>query len=280
MLLYSSILTKFFGHNHVYVKLREIFVIKNMKFPVVFTLGSWQIPSHLVFELLAYTVAFRYLLMQQIKNDTIPFSQRSVVIIGGLSGAIVGTKILVVLQHIDIILLNQLNLLSLMFMGKTVVGGLIGGLIGVELTKKIVGIKRSTGDVFVYPLIIGTGIGRVGCFLTGLSDSTHGVATNLPWGVDFGDGIPRHPTQIYEIIFLIALMIFLKFRSRSTMKEGDLFKFYLVAYLAFRFIIDFLKPDFHYFWGLSAIQTACLITIIYYHRTLAQLVKVRLNYVS
>ncbi len=34
---------------------------------------------------------------------------------------------------------------------------------------------------------------------------TYGVATIPPWGVDFGDGIARHPTQVGEIAFLAAL---------------------------------------------------------------------------
>jgi prolipoprotein diacylglyceryltransferase len=56
----------------------------------------------------------------------------------------------------------------------------------------------------VFPLILDTCIGRVGCFLTGLADHTHGVATALPWAVGFGDGVGRHPTQLCESAFLLA----------------------------------------------------------------------------
>ncbi len=58
-------------------------------------------------------------------------------------------------------------------------------------------------------------IGRVGCFLTGLSDATCGVRTDLPWGVDYGDGVPRHPAQIYEILFLLALGTMLWIKARG-----------------------------------------------------------------
>ena len=112
-------------------------------------------------------------------------------------------------------------------------------------------------------------------FLTGLSDKTYGIATNLPWGIDFGDGIIRHPTQLYEIIFLIILAIFLRFRSRYNYQQGDLFQFYLISYLSFRFLIDFIKPDFHAFFGLSAIQTACLIAILYYRRTIPKMFRIK-----
>ncbi|HAG80467.1 MAG TPA: diacylglyceryl transferase [Cyanobacteria bacterium UBA12227] len=240
-----------------------------MNFPVYFWLGDWRIHPHVLFESLAYAIAFR-LVLRNSRKDTIPPTQRSSVIVGGMVGALLGAKGLVLLQHIDFILQNQQQFLLLLVQGKTIVGALLGGLIGVELTKKLLGIKRSTGDVFVYPLILGTAVGRIGCFLTGLSDRTYGIATTLPWGVDFGDGIYRHPTQIYEIIFLLVLIVFLQVRSRYQREEGDLFKFYLVAYLGFRFLIDFIKPDFHPILGISAIQIACLLGLSYYYRSIAK----------
>src|SRR5438552_9889397 len=58
--------------------------------------------------------------------------------------------------------------------GKTVVGALLGGLIGVELSKRALGVRASSGDAFALPLMIGIAIGRVGCFLAGLDDHTYG----------------------------------------------------------------------------------------------------------
>ncbi len=245
-----------------------------MIFPVYFYLGSLRIHPHILFESIAYTVALR-LLLRNVRKDIITPPQRTFIIVGGMLGAIVGTKALVLLQHIDLLGQNSQLFLLLLLQGKTVVGALLGAVIGVEITKKIIGVKHSTGDVFVYPLIIGTAIGRIGCFLTGLSDRTYGIATKLPWGVDFGDGILRHPTQLYEIIFLIILIIFIRLRSRYQYQEGDLFKFYLVCYLSFRFLIDFIKPDFHIFLGMSAIQIACLCCIVYYKSSIPEMFKLK-----
>ncbi|MCL1469413.1 prolipoprotein diacylglyceryl transferase [Argonema antarcticum] len=241
-----------------------------MSFPVYLWLGSWRIHPHILFESLAYAIAFR-LVLRNVRQDTISSPQRSSVIVGGMVGALVGAKVLVLLQHIDVVWQSWENFLLLLLQGKTVVGALLGGLIGVELTKKWIGVRRSTGDAFVYPLIVGTAVGRIGCFLTGLSDRTYGIATSLPWGVDFGDRIPRHPTQLYEVIFLLILMIFLFIRSRYSRQEGDLFKFYAIAYLGFRLSIDFIKPDFHPFLGLTAIQVACLLGLLYYSRSIPQM---------
>ncbi|AFZ15307.1 Prolipoprotein diacylglyceryl transferase [Crinalium epipsammum PCC 9333] len=243
-----------------------------MNFPVYLWVGSVRIHPHLLFESLAYAIAFRLVLLNS-KKDTIASTQRSSVIVGGMVGALIGAKALVMLQHINLAWQNWQQFLILLLQGKTVVGALLGGLIGVEVTKKLIGVHRSTGDAFVYPLIVGTAVGRIGCFLTGLSDKTYGVATTLPWGVNFGDGIYRHPTQLYEIIFLLSLMIFLRIRSRYARQEGDLFKFYMVAYLGFRFIVDFIKPEFRPIVGISAIQIACIIGILYYRRSITNLFK-------
>lgn len=241
-----------------------------MEFPVYFWLGTWRIHPHFLFESLAYAIAFRILLLNS-RKDIIAPTQRSSVIVGGMVGALIGAKALVLLQHIYLAWQNWQQLLLLLIQGKTVVGAMLGGLIGVELTKKMIGVHKSTGDVFVYPLIVGTMVGRIGCFLTGLSDRTYGVATTLPWGVDFGDGISRHPTQLYEIIFLLGLVIFLKIRSYYHCQSGDLFKFYMIAYLSFRLLVDFIKPNFYLLLGFSPIQLACIGGILYYYRSLPKM---------
>jgi prolipoprotein diacylglyceryltransferase len=234
-----------------------------MAFPYYIHIGALQIHPHIFFEAIAYTVTFQLLLFLSRKGDNIPFSQRTSVMVGGLIGAVLGAKILVVLNHPD--LWGSANdTLMLFLQGKTIVGALLGGLIGVEVTKKLVGITISTGDTFTYPMIAGIAIGRIGCFLTGLSDKTYGIATSLLWGVDFGDGILRHPTQIYEIIFLITLLAFIYLRSRYERESGDLFRFFMIGYLSFRLAVDFIKPDYHILLGMSAIQIVCVLALFYY----------------
>ncbi|MBW4443660.1 MAG: prolipoprotein diacylglyceryl transferase [Plectolyngbya sp. WJT66-NPBG17] len=245
-----------------------------MNFPVYLGVGAFKIHPHIFFEAIAYGVALR-LSLRNFRRDVIKPTQRSSIVVGGMVGALIGAKVLVMVQHIDLWWQQRELFLLMLLQGKTVVGALLGALIGVELVKKIIGVKQSTGDAFVYPLILGMAIGRIGCFLTGLRDRTYGVATNLPWGVDFGDGILRHPTQLYEIGFLLLLIVFLKVRSRYSMQPGDLFKFYMISYLSFRLLIDSIKPEFHPFLGLSAIQFACVLALIYYSRSISKLFRFR-----
>jgi len=150
--------------------------------------------------------------------------------------------------------------------GQSMVGGLLGGLAGVEAAKKIAGVRHSTGDGFVFPILLGLMIGRLGCFLAGLHDDTYGLPTGLPWGVDFGDGVRRHPAQLYEIGFAAVLGVFLaRLQARCAAQPGLQFKLMLSAYLLWRLLGDGLKPvPYAYPLGLSGIQWLCLLALAGY----------------
>jgi phosphatidylglycerol---prolipoprotein diacylglyceryl transferase len=151
------------------------------------------------------------------------------------------------------------------FGGKTIVGGLLGGLAGVEIAKKIAGVTRSTGDRFVLPLLVAMSIGRIGCFLTGPLDRTAGVPSSVPWAIAIGDGVRRHPVALYEIAFLLLLTPVLLWIRRHSAVEGDSFRAFMIAYLAFRLFEDFLKPDPpRIYGGMSAIEWACIAGLSYY----------------
>jgi phosphatidylglycerol:prolipoprotein diacylglycerol transferase len=177
------------------------------------------------------------------------------VAVGCLLGAIAGSKLAVWLQYPDLVRQHWGSPL-LLLTGQSIVGGLIGGLFGVEIAKKLAGVERATGDDFVVPLIVGIVLGRIGCFVAGLHDDTYGVATALPWGVDFGDGVRRHPTQLYDIVFVLVLgLVLARARPVLAREPGLEFKLLLAGYLAWRLFIDGFKPvPFAYAGGLSGIQ--------------------------
>jgi prolipoprotein diacylglyceryltransferase len=229
-------------------------------FPVTIPFGTWHVPIHPVCDVLAYSLGFQlYLFLRRRSAGPRLAGEKSAwIFLGCIFGAIVGAKVLAWAEAPGLYWALR-NDPHFWFGGKTIVGGLLGGWAGMELVKKILGVTFSVGDVCVYPLILGMCIGRVGCFLTGLSDNTCGVPSNLPWAVDYGDGIPRHPAQIYEIIFLLALGTVLGLCRETFTAPGLMFRWFLLAYLAFRFYIDFFKPHWTLFGGLSGIQWGCLI---------------------
>jgi prolipoprotein diacylglyceryltransferase len=240
-----------------------------------FQVASFRLPAHFVFESLGYLLGFRlYLSLRTRWGDEVSQETRWSVIAAAAVGAAIGSKLLGWLDHPVESWAHRVDPIWLLG-GKTIVGGLIGGWIGVELAKRALGEVRSTGDLFVLPLCVGISIGRVGCFLGGLPDHTYGIATSLPWGVDFGDGIRRHPVQLYEIVALSVIAVW-AIRSRQrvmsgALRPGDLFRGFMVGYAAFRVAIDVIKPESRDYLGLSGIQLASIFVLLYYVRDLPRL---------
>ena len=176
-------------------------------------------------------------------------------------GAAVGARLLYLLECPGR-RLRHLGDPAFLLGGKTIVGGLAGGWLAVEAAKHALGVRERTGDLFAVPLAAAIAIGRVGCFLSGIEDHTHGLPTALPWGIDLGDGVSRHPAQLYEVGFLVLLIAGLAVWRRRGAAPGDLFRGFVVGYFGFRLAVDFLKPAACRGAGLSAIQWTCVAVLI------------------
>ncbi|MDO5978979.1 prolipoprotein diacylglyceryl transferase [Flavivirga spongiicola] len=244
-----------------------------MNIPYEPILFGYNINIHLVLEYLAFFIAFRYyVLLRRKSSDVISSNNRLSIILGAALGALIGSRLVGFLEN-PFVNISQENIIQLLNT-KTIMGGLFGGLLGVEIAKKRIGEIQSSGDLFVFPIILGIFIGRVGCFLSGINEFTYGTKTISIFGMDLGDGLLRHPVALYELIFLIILFFSLKrIRNRSTLKNGDLFKWFMIIYFTFRFFIELLKPNVFYLFGLSTIQILCLICLLYYHKTILNIFK-------
>ena len=228
--------------------------------------ANWPL-VHPFFEALALFVGAQYyrILRRRAGAPGLLAGKDFGVALGCVFGAALGNK-LVFWAEFPHLLPLYWNQPEVLLAGQSMVGGLLGGLLGVEVAKKLCRISESTGDAFVFPILLGLMIGRVGCFLAGLADGTYGNPTALPWAVDFGDGIPRHPAQLYEICFAALLWWWLaRQQARLAIAPGLLFKLMLSAYLLWRLLIDALKPVPYAFpGGLSGIQVVCLLALFCY----------------
>jgi prolipoprotein diacylglyceryltransferase len=229
---------------------------------------------HTVVEAGAYFVGFRLFLRERrrLALPVLADTDRSVwIAVAAIAGAAIGAKLGYWIEDPGAAFADFPDVRRLLE-GKTIVGALLGGLLGVEIVKRAVRARGSSGDAFALPLIAGIAIGRIGCYLSGLADHTYGNPSGLPWAVDFGDGIPRHPTQLYEIVFLVSLGLALHVRRDAFVRAGDRFRAFMTAYLAFRLLVDAIKPvPYAYFGALSGIQLLCLCGLCYYCRDLPRL---------
>lgn len=141
--------------------------------------------------------------------------------------------------------------------GKTILFGLLGGYLGVEAAKAVWGIRVKTGDSFAVPVAVAVAIGRLACFRAGCC---YGVPTRLPWGVVFPTegALPRHPTQLYEAAFHLSMAGVLLLLKRRGLFPGNLIKLYFIAYFAYRFGTELLRPEARLWLGLTGYQWACV----------------------
>lgn len=218
-------------------------------------------PAHAVFDALAYLVGAQMYYFARRRGDVVDSGTRWSVIAAAILGAAIGSRLLYLFEDPAASWAHRTDVLFLAG-GKTVVGALAGGWLAVEITKKWIGVTRRTGDLFAVPLAVGIAIGRIGCFLTGLPDRTYGNPSTLPWAVDFGDGVRRHPVQLYESAAMLLLAHVLSRLARKPHAEGDLFRAFMVAYMAWRVAIDALKPEVRIVAGLSSIQLAALAVLL------------------
>jgi prolipoprotein diacylglyceryltransferase len=150
-------------------------------------------------------------------------------------------------------------------LARSIEGALAGGIVGVELYKRATGLSGRTAAIFALPVAVGIGVGRIGCYLAGMDDFTYGTPTNLPWAHDFGDGIPRHPVQLYETammaIFALAYLVALLRRDAWVLANG--FALFVLFYGVSRFGLEFVKPYPAVFLGLTVFQVVCVGLVLY-----------------
>lgn len=237
-------------------------------------LGSGVAESiHFVIEAAAFSIgSYLYWRSRSAAASDMPSLSRLGVLAGAALGAALGSRLLYVAQYWSAL---QQQPWQVWLGGKTLVGALLGGLIGVETAKVALGWRESTGDAFVVPLLVAIGLGRIGCQLSGVWDQTYGIETSLPWAWNYGDGIARHPTALYEIVLLGGLSGIVRLPIFG-FANGDRFKAFMVGYLLLRILLEFIKPPYGQAamgtlrpdgWGpLTAIQWACLLGLAYYFR--------------
>ncbi len=186
-----------------------------------------------------------------------------VVLLGALVGGALGAKLAVAWRYVDST--TAPSLLGLLLRGgQSVLGGLSGAYLGAVATKRLIGYRRGTGDLFAPAAALGIGIGRFGCLLT----ETPGTPTGGRWGTvvdaaraaripDFPArwiGVPLHPSFAYEIPFHLAMAgVFLHLRARGVLRD-DLFKLYLLAYAPVRFLLEFVRGNPVVWHGLTRSQ--------------------------
>jgi phosphatidylglycerol:prolipoprotein diacylglycerol transferase len=181
--------------------------------------------------------------------------QRLGIIVGAFCGAMIGAKLPFVLADRPGLLSGRAWFVD----GKTILLGLAGGYLGVEVAKWALEVRIKTGDSFAVPVAASVAIGRLGCLYAGCC---YGTPTDLPWGMVFPNTdppVPRHPAQLYEFLFHAAAAVALAVLQRRGRFSGQLIKLYLIAYCGYRFLSEFIRPEAELWLGLTGYQWSALL---------------------
>lgn len=226
---------------------------------MLFTVFGVPVGAYAFFVGLAFVCAFAIRRVEKRRLGFADDPRQRWVGLGALLGAVVGAKLgMLLFEPLAAFGALVQRMASLDFSGKTVVGALIGGYLGVELAKKIVGVTRSTGDTFAVALPVAQGVGRLGCFFHGCC---YGAAWDGPWSV-WMTGAERHPAQLYEAVLDLLLAAWLWSIRKKPRPEGHLFRRYLVGYAAIRFVTEALRGDpVNHLGPLTSVQVVCLVVI-------------------
>lgn len=188
-----------------------------------------------------------------------------------VTGALVGGALLMRLgtwaQHLDL-RANASLAEQWLYGNRSILGGLVGAWLGVHVTKRLVGYRVRTGDLFAPAVALGMAVGRIGCLLT----EEPGTPTGHGWGVrlDAADadrfgvavGVPLHPSFAYEIAFhLAAFAVLWWWLRRVELPPGTTFVWYVAAYGIFRFLVEFVRGNEVAWAGLTRPQLFLLATV-------------------
>jgi len=163
---------------------------------------------------------------------------------GGLVGAFAGAKLAFLLAE-GWLHAGDPNRWLIWLSGKSVMGALPGGWIGVELAKKTLGYRETTGDRFALLLPPALVMGRLGCLKAGCCQ-----------GIACSPGV--WPAVPVEIGFQLSALAGLLWLRRTKRLPGQHFHLYLIAYGLFRFAHEFLRATPKPFGGLSGYQLIAL----------------------
>jgi len=236
--------------------------------PVLFHIGPLSVATHEFFTVLGLIVATGFVLLESLRRGMADRAMATIAagaLLGGALGARAGNWWIHITEG------GGLSLPALLVDGgKSVLGGLTGAYLGVLVTKRIIGYRAKTGDVFAPAVAIGLAVGRIGCLLT----EQIGTPTSLPWGFvppedtlaripncpQCQPGVAMHPSFLYEILFFVALFAGLLWLRPRVHVPGELFKIFLASYCVFRFAVEFVRGNEVVALGLTRSQWFLLAT--------------------
>jgi phosphatidylglycerol---prolipoprotein diacylglyceryl transferase len=144
--------------------------------------------------------------------------------------------------------------------GRTVLGGLLGGWLAVEIGKRIAGIRAATGGDFALPLAVALCLGRLGCWAAGCCAGSE--CTRAWYATVDAAGTPRWPVQLVEVAFHGGAAIVLAIAARRRWWPEQRLLAYFASYGVLRFGLEFWRQHPPVVLGLTWHQGLALVLTV------------------
>jgi len=190
----------------------------------------------------------------------------AMITVAGLMG-IAGAKLYHLLESPAEFFANPLPLLLSRY-GFAWFGGFLGGFCGMLLMGWRANLPMwAFLDACSPAASVGYAIGRIGCFLSG--DGDYGKPTSLPWGMSFPNGVVPttervHPTPLYEFAVwcLIGWLLWRMWGKGAARTAGEIFCYYLILTGAARFLVEIIRINPPWIFGMSNAQVASVVSVV------------------
>ena len=253
--------------------------------PILFKIGPFNVYSFGLMMGLGFLAA-NYVAVKEFERKGLGANLANEITIIAVVFGIAGSKILSLIENWGDFLRDPISM-TLSPGGLTWYGGFVLAalIIYIDIRRR----KKkflSVADALSPALILGYGIARIGCHLSG--DGDYGIPTSLPWGVDYSKGIDPpsvafrdfpeiaskyphgivpdhtllHPTPVYEFIAAVIIFFVLWRLRKTTSPNGKLFMLYLILAGFERFLVEFLRINPRLLFGLSEAQLISVVLII------------------
>ena len=210
-------------------------------------------------------VSFNYL-RRQFVDAYVVFELVLVAAVGG----IIGARLFYVIGHWSEFSSNWPQAFKLWnVQGLVFYGGFTVGLLAATAVMKLRGLPLATMlDSGGLALPAALAVARVGCYLNGCC---FGKSSGLPWAVSFPRSTqismgmppnPVHPTQIYELLLDLAILVVLLAVHRRLRYRGEVMLAFIALYAAVRFVLEFFRchtdPGANLFFQLVSVAAFVL----------------------
>lgn len=248
-------------------------------YPFILRFGPLEITGYGIMMMVGFLTG-GWLISLELRRRALNTDYANDMILAALIGGVIGAKLWYVANSGDVHALFTRG-------GLVWYGGFVGGAAAVTFNGWRLRVPFwTTADVGAPALAAAYALGRVGCFIV---NDDYGRPSTLPWAVKFPQGLPPstaanmehlfgipvppgtdpntvlavHPTQLYEVIMMLALFAVL-WRLRLRGKEpGWLFCVYLFWAAIERFLVEIVRAkDDRYFGWLTVAQLFSVLLLV------------------